>query len=131
MSMKPVYSAYIDGNTIDEIVGAGEEFVYSDIYPQVDGVFGRTALYEALAGASDNMADEVVYITLQGDPFVSHERHDNVVLGWIEGMRGCNVSIFSSDTACAKARRGKVLRGLDCKHPHYDWRVPFCREHSE
>ncbi len=95
--MKPVYSAYIDGNTIDEIVGAGEEFVYSDIYPQVDGVFGRTALYEALAGASDNMADEVVYITLQGDPFVSHERHGQVVLGWIEGMRGANVSIFSYD----------------------------------
>ena len=95
--MKPVYSAYIDGNTIDEIVGAGEEFVYSNIYSQVDGVFGRTALYEALAGASDNMADEVVYISLHGDPFVSHERHGQVVLGWIEGMRGANVSIFSYD----------------------------------
>ena len=95
--MKPVYSAYIDGDTIDEIVGAGEDFVYSDIYPQVEGVFGRTALYEALAGASDNMADDTLYISLQGDPFVSHERHGQIVLGWIEGMRGANVSIFSYD----------------------------------
>jgi len=95
--MKPVYSAYIDGNTIDEIVESGEGFVYSDIYPQVEGVFGRTALYEALAGASDNLADDTLYITLQGDPFVSHERHGQIVLGWIEGMRGANVSIFSYD----------------------------------
>jgi hypothetical protein len=93
-----MYKAYIDGNTIDEIVAAGEDFVYSDIYPQVDSVIGREKLYEALAGASEGFAQEEVMIRLSGDPFVSHERHDNVVLGWIEGMRGCNVSIFSSDT---------------------------------
>jgi hypothetical protein len=88
-----MYKAYIDGNTIDEIVAAGEDFVYSDIYPQVDSVIGREKLYEALAGASEGFAQEEVMIRLSGDPFV-----DNVVLGWIEGMRGCNVSIFSSDT---------------------------------
>lgn len=93
-----MYKAYIDGNTIDEIVAAGEDFVYSDIYPQVSGVIGREKLYEALAGASEGFAQEEVMIVLTGDPFVSHERHDNVVLGWIEGMRGCNVSIFSSNT---------------------------------
>ena len=93
-----MYKAYIDGNTIDEIVAAGEDFVYSDIYPQVDSVIGREKLYEALSGASEGFAQEEVMIRLNGDPFVSHERHDNVVLGWIEGMRGCNVSIFSSDT---------------------------------
>ena len=95
--MKPVYSAYIDGNTIDEIVASGEDFVYSDIYPQVDGVFGRTALYEALAGASEGFAQEELTIMLNGSPFVSHERHGQVVLGWIDGMRGSNVSIFSHD----------------------------------
>jgi hypothetical protein len=54
-------------------------------------------LYEALAGASDNLADDTLYIALQGDPFVSHERHGQVVVGWIEGMRGANVSLFSYD----------------------------------
>jgi len=93
-----MYQAYIDGNTIDEIVEAGENFVYSDIYPQVDGIIGREKLYEALAGASEGFAQEEILIDLNGGAFVSHERHDNVVLGWIEGMRGCNVSIFSSDT---------------------------------
>ena len=93
-----MYSAYIDGNTIDEIVGAGEDFVYSDIYPQLSGVIGREKLYEALAGASEGFAQEEMTIMLNGSPFVSHERHDNVILGWIEGMRGCNVSIFSSPT---------------------------------
>jgi hypothetical protein len=93
-----MYQAYIDGNTIDEIVESGEDFVYSDIYPQVSGVIGREKLYEALAGASEGFAQEDLTITLNGLPFVSHERHDNVVLGWIEGMRGCNVAILSSDT---------------------------------
>lgn len=93
-----MYSAYIDGNTIDEIVEAGENFVYSDIYPQLSGVIGREKLYEALAGASEGFAQEELTIMLNGDPFVSHERHDNVILGWIEGMRGCNVNIFSSVT---------------------------------
>jgi hypothetical protein len=93
-----MYQAYIDGNTIDEIVAAGEDFVYSDIYPQVSGVIGREKLYEALAGASEGFAQEELTIILNGLPFVSHERHDNVVLGWIDGMRGCNVAILSSIT---------------------------------
>lgn len=93
-----MYQAYIDGNTIDEIVAAGEDFVYSDIYPQVSGVIGREKLYEALAGASEGFAQEELTITLNGTPFISHERHDNVVLGWIDGMRGCNVAILSSTT---------------------------------
>jgi hypothetical protein len=93
-----MYQAYIDGNTIDEIVASGEDFVYSDIYPQVSGVIGREKLYEALAGASEGFAQEELTIILNGLPFVSHERHDNVVLGWIDGMRGCNVAICSSTT---------------------------------
>lgn len=113
-----MYSAYIDGNTIDEIVGAGEDFVYSDIYPQLSGVIGREKLYEALAGASEGFAQEEVMIQLNGDPFVSHERHDNVILGWIEGMRGCNVSIFSSITDAqdwmADIRRSAEAEGIVC-----------------
>ena len=93
-----MYQAYIDGNTIDEIVGSGEDFVYSDIYPQLNGVIGREKLYEALAGASEGFAEEEIVIVINGSPFLSHERHGNVVLGWIEGMRGSNVQIFSSDT---------------------------------
>jgi hypothetical protein len=76
-----MYSAYIDGNTIDEIVGAGEDFVYSDIYPQLSGVIGREKLYEALAGASEGFAQEEVMIQLNGDP--------------LDGLRGC-VAVMSA-----------------------------------
>jgi hypothetical protein len=111
-----MYQAYIDGNTIDEIVGAGENFVYSDIYPQLSGVIGREKLYEALAGASEGFAEEEIVIAINGDPFVSHERHGNVILGWIEGMRGSNVQVFSSDTDAkdwmADIRRSAESEGM-------------------
>lgn len=97
--MEAAYRAYIDGNTIDEIVNAGEGFVYSEVYPQLDGVFGRTALYEALAGSSEGFEDEYIEISLYGDAFQAFERHGIVVLGWVEGMRGSNVSVFGYEEA--------------------------------
>jgi len=97
--MEAAYSDYIDGNTIDDIVSAGENFVYSDIYPKLSGVLGRTALYEALAGQGDGVADDSILIYLNGETFVSHDRYGQVVLGWVDGMRGSNVHIFGYEEA--------------------------------
>lgn len=91
----PVYRAYLDGNTIDLITSAGEDFVYGDLLPSLSGVFGRTALYEALASNGNGFVDDSIGIYLNSDQFVSHDRFGEVVLGWVDGMRGANVSIFS------------------------------------
>lgn len=94
MMVEAAFRDYIDGATLDEILDAGENFVYSDVYDKLSGVFGRTALYEAIAGSFEGFEDDSLDVFINGDQFRSHERHGNVVLGWIDGMRGANVSIF-------------------------------------
>lgn len=99
MVVEAAFRDYIDGNTIDDIVGAGENFVYGDVYPKLSGVLARNGLYEALAGSSEGFEDESIDIFMNGDAFRSHERHGNIVIGWVEGMRGANISIFGYDEA--------------------------------
>lgn len=99
MMVEAAFRDYIDGNTIDDITNAGEDFVYGEVYPKLAGVIGRNALYEALCGSMEGFEDESIDIFLNGDAFRSHERHGNVVLGWVEGMRGANVAIFGYDEA--------------------------------